>query len=67
MGIWGGRPGRPLSVDADGDPARLGILPLLGKQSHAAADGTAANGSSTNKLPPADHGVSPSHPMADQF
>ena len=30
------------------------------KQGRAAADG---NGSGTNKLPPAGHGVSPSHPM----
>ena len=63
----GGRPGHPSSADADGDLARLGILPLPGKWGHATADKTTTNGSGTNKLPPANHGVSPSHPMADQF
>ena len=63
----GGRPRRPLSANADGDPARLGILPLPGKWGRVVADRTATNGSGTNKLPPADQGVSQLHPMADQF
>ena len=63
----GGRPGRPLSANADGDPASLGNLPLPGKLGRAAVDGTAVDGSDTNELLPADHGVSPAHPMTDQF
>ena len=46
--------------------AHLRILPLPGEGGHAAADGT-ANGAGTIESPPADHGVSPSHPTADQF
>ena len=63
----GGQPGRPLTANADGNPTCFGILPLPGQWGRGAADRTAANGSGTNKLPPADHGVSPSQPMADQF
>ena len=61
--IWGVQPGRFLSADADGDPARLGILPLPGKRGRAAADRTAPNGSGTNELLPVDHSVGPSHSM----
>ena len=61
----GGQPRCPSSANTDGDPTHLGILPLPGKRGRAAANGTAANGFGTNELLPADHGVSPSHPMAD--
>ena len=63
----GGRPGCPSYGDQDEDPTHLRILPLPGERGHAAADGTAANGAGTIEPPTADHGVSPSHPMADQF
>jgi hypothetical protein len=51
----------------DGDPTHLGILPLPLVQGPVAVDETAANGGGISKLPPADHGVSPSHPMTYQF
>jgi hypothetical protein len=63
----GGQPGCPLYRDLDEDPTHLRILPLPGERGHAAADGTATNGAGTIEPPPADHNVSPSHPMADQF
>ena len=61
------RPRSSLSADGDGDPERLGILPLLGEQGNTTANGTAANGAGIIEPPPADQGVSPSHPMDDQF
>ncbi len=63
----GERPGLPSYGDSDEDTARLRILPLPGERNHMAADGPAANGASSIEPPPADHGVSPSHPIADQF
>ena len=63
----GGQPKFPLYGDSDEDLANLGILPLPGEQGRTTADRTAANGAGTIELPPADHGVKPSHPMDDQF
>ena len=63
----GGQPRRPSSTNADGDPVRLGILPLPGEWGRVAVDGTTTNGSGTNELLSVDYGVSPSHPVVDQF
>jgi hypothetical protein len=45
----------------------IGIPPLPGKQGRTTVDRTTADCAGASKPPPADHGVTPSHPIAGQF